>query len=156
MNIKRQPFAIALVALFLLACSPKYIQMYNIHNEPVPAGLTQEQVGKGVRMGATVAGWKAHSRGPGRTQATYNIRAHTVTVDIRYSEYNYSIDYETSHQMKIYCTEEDKEAGIGRTLTTGGGACPGVDQPAYIHENYRVWIDQLNRSINAALQEIDT
>ncbi len=156
MNIKRRSFAIALVALFLLACAPKYIQMHNIRDEPVPAGLTQEQVGKGVRMGAAVAGWDAQSRGPGRMQATYRVRVHTVTVDIRYTEYNYSIDYETSHQMKVYCSEEDKEAGVGRRLTTGGGACPGVDQPAYIHENYREWIDQLNRSIKAALATIDT
>ncbi len=56
--------------------------------------------------------------------------------------------------MKVYCTEEDMEEKRARKLTSGDGTCPGVDQPAYIHENYKDWIDELNRAIGSALQNI--
>ena len=104
--------------------------------------------------GAGAAGWSTEEVSPGLIEATYRIRAHTVTVLISYTEQVYSIDYKTSYEMKVYCTEEDKQERRAKKVTSGGGSCPDVEQPAYIHEKYIEWIDRLNGGINSALHNI--
>jgi hypothetical protein len=148
-------FAVSILAVFALACTPNLIKLYNVHDESVPHGLTQDQVRRAINIGAAVAGWSTEQLSTGSIAATYHIRVHTVTVLISYTEKAYSIDYKTSYEMKVYCTEEDKVEKRSKTVTTGGGSCPGGDQPAYIHENYNAWIEALNRGIRAALQNID-
>jgi hypothetical protein len=128
------------------------VKMYNVHDQPIPPGLTQAQIEKAIKFGASVADWQIEEVTAGRMLATYRIRAHTVVVVINYSGDTYSIDYSKSMEMKVHCTEEDKENGIGSEITTGGDTCTGVDQPAYIHEKYREWVDNLNRAIRLALQ----
>ena len=154
MNRGLRLFAIAIVALFTMACTPSLVRMYNLHGQPIPQGLTQDQVRKAINIGAGTAGWTAKEVSPGSVVATYHIRAHSVTVLISYTERAYNIDYKSSNQMKVYCTEEDMEEKRARKVTSGGGTCPGVDQPAYIHENYKDWVDELNRAIEAALRNI--
>lgn len=153
MESKLRLIAVSILALFAVACTPKYIKTYNVHEQPIPHGLTQDQVRRAINIGAGTAGWSTEEVTPGNIVATYKIRAHTVKVLISYMEQAYNIDYKTSYQMKVYCTEEDKEEKRTRKITTGGGTCP--DQPAYIHENYKDWIDELNRGISSALQNID-
>jgi hypothetical protein len=129
--------------------------MYNVHDQPIPHGLTQDQVRKAINIGAGAAGWSTDDVSPGNIIATYKIRVHTVIVLISYTEQAYSIDYKKSYEMKVYCNEEDAEKKSSKKLTSGGGTCPGVDQPAYIHKNYKEWIDELNRGIRSALQNIE-
>ena len=155
MKRKINLFAVLILALFAVACTPNLVKMYNVHGEPVPHGLTQDQVRRAINIGAAVAGWTTKDVSPGTIAATYRIRVHTVIVLISYTEQAYSIDYKTSYEMKVYCTEEDKEEKRAKKITTGGGSCPSVEQPAYIHENYNVWIEELNRGIRSALQNID-
>lgn len=154
MKNKLQLFAVSILALFAVACTQNLVKMYNVHDQPIPPGLTQDQVRKAIKIGAGVAGWSTVELSPSSIAATYHIRRHTVTALIRYTEQAYSIDYKTSYQMKVYCTEEDKVEKRAKQLTTGGGTCPGVDQPAYIHKNYNVWIEVLERGIRSALQNI--
>jgi hypothetical protein len=153
MERKLRLFATAILALFAVACTPNYIKMYNVHEQPIPHELTEDQVRRAINIGAGTAGWHTEELTPGSMVATYNIRAHTVKVLISYTEQAYNIDYKTSYEMKVFCTEEDKEEQRKRKITTGGGTCP--DQPAYIHENYKVWVDELNRGISSALQNIE-
>lgn len=148
-------FAVSVLAIFSVACTPTLIKMYNVHDQPIPHGLTEDQVRRAINIGAGTAGWSTEDVSLGSIAATYHIRVHTVTVLISYTEHAYSIDYMKSSQMKVFCTEEDKEENRAKKLTTGGGTCPDVDQPAYIHENYKDWIDELNRGIHSALQNID-
>lgn len=148
-------FAVSILALCAVACTPKLVKIYNLHGEPVPHNLTQDQVRRAINIGAAVAGWSTEDVSPGTIAATYRIRVHTVIVLISYTQQAYNIDYKTSYQMKVYCTEEDKEEKRSKKVTTGGGSCPGVAQPAYIHENYNAWIEELNRGIHAALHNID-
>lgn len=152
MHTKLQLFAISLVALFVMACVPKLIPIHNIHDQPIAVGLTQEQVKKAINLGANIAGWDTKDVSPGQIIATYRIRVHTVMVLISYTENAYSIDYNNSYAMKVHCSEEDKEAGRSSKITSGSGTCPDVTQPAYIHEEYQVWINELNRAISVALQ----
>lgn len=154
MKSKLQLFAVSILALFAVACTQNLVKTYNVHDQPIPHELTQDQVRKAIKIGAGVAGWSTEEVSPSSIAATYHIRTHTVTALISYTEQAYSIDYKTSYQMKVYCTEEDKVEKRAKQLTTGGGTCPGVDQPAYIHENYKVWIEQLERGIRSALQNI--
>ncbi len=86
MSRNLRSFAIAIVALFTMACTPNLIRMYNLHDQPIPQGLTQEQVRKAINLGAGTAGWIAKEASPGSFVATYHIRAHTVTVLISYTE----------------------------------------------------------------------
>jgi hypothetical protein len=155
MKSKLRLCAISVLALFAVACTPALIKMYNVHDQPIPHGLTQDQVRKAINIGAGAAGWSTEDVSPGSIIATYKIRVHTVIVLVSYTEHAYSIDYKTSYEMKVSCTEEDEEKKRPKKVTSGGGACPGVDQPAYIHKNYKEWIDQLNRGIRSALQNID-
>jgi len=155
MKSKLNLIAISILALFAVACAPNLIKPYNVHEQPIPHGLTQDQVKRAIKIGAAVAGWSTEDVSPGSIEATYHIRVHEVTVLISYTEQAYSIDYKTSYEMKVYCTEKDKEEQRPKKVTTGGGSCPGVDQPAYIHENYNAWIEELNRGIHSALQNVD-
>lgn len=153
MESKLRLFAVLILAMFAVACAPNYIKTHNVHLQPVPPGLTLDQVRKAINIGAGTAGWSTEEPTPGNIVATYKIRVHTVKVLITYNELTYSIDYKTSYQMKVYCTEEDKEEKRSKKITTGGSTCP--DQPAYIHENYKVWIEELNRGIRSALENVD-
>lgn len=155
MKSKLRLFAISILALFAVACTPTLVKMYNVHDQPIPHGLTQDQVRKAINIGAGTAGWSTEEVSPGSIAATYKIRVHTVIVLISYTEQAYSIDYTTSYEMKVYCTEEDEVEKRPKKVTTGGGICSGVDQPAYIHESYKDWIEELNRGIRSALQNTD-
>jgi hypothetical protein len=155
MKSKFNLLLVSVLAFFAVACTPNLVKVYNVHNEPIPHGLTQDQVKKAINIGAAVAGWSTEDVSPGSIAATYHIRVHTVTVIISYTEQAYSIDYKSSYEMKVYCTEEDKVEKRSKKVTTGGGSCPGIAQPAYIHENYTAWIEELNRGIRAALRNVD-
>lgn len=155
MKSKINLFAVSILALFAVACTPNLVKINNVHDQPIPHGLTQDEVRRAINIGAAVAGWTTEDVSPGTIAATYRIRVHTVIVLISYTEKAYSIDYKTSYEMKVYCSEEDKEEKRAKKITTGVGSCPGVDEPAYIHENYNVWTEELNRGIRSALQNID-
>ena len=109
-NNKLQLLAISLVALFVMSCSVKMVPIRNIQEQPIAQELTEDQVRKAINLGATIAGWDTKDVSPGQILATYRIRVHTVNVLISYSENAYSIDYKNSYQMKVHCSEEDKEA----------------------------------------------
>ena len=154
MKNKFQIFAAFLLVICVMACSPALVRMYNVQDETIPSGLTLDQVKKAINIGAAAAGWSTEDLSLGSMEATYNIRVHTVIVTISYTERAYSIDYKKSYEMKVYCTDEDKEQKRSIKVTDGGGACPGVKQPAYIHPKYQEWIEALNRGIHGALENI--
>ncbi len=152
-NTTSHLFFILLTALFAVACAPNLISMYNVHGQSIPDGLTLDQVGRKIKSAAGIAGWSADEVSPGLIVATNHIRAHTVTVNIRYTEDTYNIDHEMSYYMKISCTAKDKTEAGSIAVSSGPNTCPGNAKPAYIHENYKGWIDELNTAIQAAFKD---
>ena len=142
----------ALFTFSLIACTPKMVAVNNVHDQPVRQGLSQDDVRKLIHEAAATKNWSTRELAPGRILATYNERSHTIEVVITYTENSYGIDYSNTKFMKVYCTEEDKEARRRPDVTDGSGTCPGVDQPAYIHNKYQEWVDELNHSIKLLLQ----
>lgn len=151
MYSKLGSFAAFVVALFVLGCTT-FAPIHNVSNQPVGRNLSEDQVKKGIALGAGIAGWRVQDVNPGHIMATYNIRVHTVIVDIRYDANSYSISYKDSREMKAYCSKEDKAKNQG-LIVTGRASCPGGD-PAYIHGNYNDWVRSLDNAIAAALSTI--
>jgi len=149
MKMTRRFLASLLLIPLLSACEPLLIPMSELDGQPVATSLTQEQVRAAIKSAASTAGWEAQDAGPGSILATYNIRVHTVVVDISYTETGYSINYDRSNEMKVHCSEAEKTKG--RIKITGPDICPDGAKPIYIHKNYQAWIDQLNAAIVRAL-----
>ena len=137
-------------ALWLIGCS----QMIPIDEVPssgtIERPLTKDQIKQAIEEGAYNAGWTPKEVGKGQIAASYRIRAHDVTVMINYSEDVYQINYESSREMKVQCSEEDytKSKNI---IVTGRQSCPAFQDPLYIHENYGEWIMNLKRSIDQSI-----
>ena len=140
--------AISVSILFITGCV-SIIPLDNIDDHTIVQELSEQQVKEAINEGIEAAGWAVENEAAGKILAAYNIRTHTIAVNIRYTEKNYSINYAYSINMKVYCTENDKAKGV--TLTnwpeqTCGGARPGL-----IHSAYNEWVENLNSEINTAL-----
>lgn len=140
------------VALLIVGCTT-FAPIHDVNNQPVGRDLTEDQVQKAIKLGAGVAGWRIQDVNPGHILATYNIRVHTVIVDIRYDANSYSINYKDSREMKAYCSKDDKAKNQG-LIVTGRASCPDGQDPAYIHGNYNDWIRSLDSAIAAAISTV--
>lgn len=145
--------ALSIVCIFLVGCAGTMVPIANFYDEPVPGELTLEQTTKGIKVGAAAAGWLVTPVSDNRMRATYRIRVHTVIVMIDYTADSYSINYDSSYQMKIKC-EAQLDPKTPYMVTNGATACPGGAPPTYIHKNYNQWVQQLNHAIRAGLTAI--
>ena len=118
------------------------------HNIDKP--LTKEQVKESILEGAKYASWRVQDLGSGTMLATYKIRVHTVKVRIAYTESSYSLYYESSNEMKIYCTKKAFDEKKGKVVS-GIQDCPDGMPPYAIHEAYQTWVDGLNLDIQTSL-----
>ncbi len=141
---------LVIVLLSLAACQSAMIPMPNLYNQPINSKLSQDETREAIKSGAISAGWLVDNVSDGRMIATYRIRAHTAIVSIGYSADSYGIFYKNSMHMKVKCGT--RPASGRPSVTTGQTACPGGTVPTYIHENYEVWINGHNSTIQAALQ----
>lgn len=139
-------FILIFSAFFLSACGPNFIPIYNLNNNKISNELTNDQVKNAIKLGGVTSGWRIDEIEPGHMIGTFIIRGHVVIADIQYTTSSYGITYKNSKNMKIYCSEEDKEAGAP-PMVSGRTNCKAV----YIHEAYKIWIDDLNRSIQMSL-----
>jgi hypothetical protein len=116
----------------------------------IERSLTQEQIKQAIEEGAERVGWRTKDVGNDKILALYQIRVHTVSVEITYSDTSYDIRYKSSGQMKVFCSEADKQAARNIKVT-GEEACPGFADPLYIHGNYAKWVNTLKQSIENSL-----
>jgi len=151
MSTYLRKWLLATVVLVLAGCQARMIPMHNLYNQHVNGELGQAAIGEAIKSGAVSAGWRIDAASESNMFATYNIRAHTVVVNIGYSADRYSILYRGSSHMKVKCGTRP-DSGMKPKVTSSASACPGDTVPTQIHENYKDWIEQLNRSISAALQ----
>ncbi len=133
--------------VFVAGCVPM-IPMYSIGDQRIERELTEEEIREGIIEGATNAGWHVQKQEAGRITLSLAVRAHLVVVEALYDSSNYRIDYVSSRSMKIQC-----EMGEPVRLS-GAESCPDNKQPAYIHKNYRAWIENLNHSVLVALATV--
>ena len=70
------------------------------------APLTDAQVRQAIVAASTATArqWMISDLGSGRLLATYHVRTHTVSVEIRYSAERYSVVYRDSINMKFLLT----------------------------------------------------
>lgn len=138
------------LAFWLAGCQSAMVPMPNVYGMPINANLSLERSREAIKLGALSAGWTVDDVSDDTIIATYKIRAHTVIVNIGYSPRSYGIFYKNSYNMKIQCGT--RPATKKSTISVGQTGCPDGTVPTYIHENYKLWVDQLNDSIQAALQ----
>jgi len=143
-----QLVASSVLILFVTGCV-SIIPLDNIDDHTIVQELSEQQVKEAINSGIEAAGWTVENEAAGKILATYAVRVHTIAVNIRYTEKDYSINYAYSINMKVYCTDQDKAKGV--TLTNWPEqTCAGV-RPALIHSAYNEWVENLNSEINTAL-----
>jgi hypothetical protein len=124
---------IFLFSLLVMACR-NLAPIYNIENAPVinysGKNYTTEQVKSAIIRAGMIRGWVIHEIRPGLLQGDIVVRnKHRVTVEISYTDKNYSIVYKSSNLP----------AERGR-----------------IHPKYNVWIGNLHNDIRAHLANLHT
>ena len=142
---------LAIATLLLVGCQSAMTSMPSVHDRRIKDELTQDEVRKAIKVGATTAGWQVGEESDSQMLATYRIRGHTVVVVIDYSPDNYSIKYKSSINMKVKCGVRN-DAAEPTKVTTGQSPCPGGAPPTFIHQNYKDWLAGLNDSIKATLR----
>ena len=143
-----QLFSISVSILFITGCV-SIIPLKNIDDQVIGRDLSEQQVKEAIHSGVEAAGWTIENEGPGKILATYMIRSHTVAVNIRYTENNYSINYAYSNNMKVYCSDKEKARGV--VIAKWPEESCGGARPQLIHAAYEKWVEELKSEIDAAL-----
>jgi len=134
-------------AVLITGCSGSMVPLHEVdNNNIIDKSLTKDQVKDSILEGAKNAGWVAEVQGSSSILATYQIRIHTVQVNIGYSEFYYAPYFKSSIAMKMKCASTDKGH-----IVSGYKSCPGNSPPYAINANYKIWIDQLNAAIQNSL-----
>lgn len=141
--------AVALSVLFITGCVASLPVLHNIDDHTILQELSEQQVKNAILKGTEAAGWTVENAAPGKILVTYTRRIHTVAVNIRYTEKNYSINYAYSINMKIHCTDKDKAKTI--ILTKWPEETCGGARPAMIHKAYNKWVKRLHSKIKTEL-----
>jgi len=142
------------MALSLIGCS-QMVPIDSVNRSgTVDRTLTMDQIRGAIEEGAQNAGWVTKEQGDVQLIASYQVRTHNVVVMINYSEDTYSIDYKSSREMKVQCTDKDYK-NSKNIIITGRQSCPGFEDPKYIHGNYQEWITRLKGSIEHSIAFAD-
>ena len=137
------------MTLFVAGCSGM-VPLHKVDESHfVDGSLTEDQVKEAIIQGIEAAGWFAKDLGGDEILATYRIRTHTVHVVINYTDTYYATRYKSSSEMKMFCTQRDRDNARNIKIS-GRQECPG-GIPMYIHGNYKIWVDSLNASIQREL-----
>ena len=149
MKISLRVCFISTITLLIAACATSMVRVVDFEDvHIIHKRLTEEQVKEAIVEGAAASGWLTKDMGNGRILATYHVRTHTVHVRIDYRNSNYSTGYSSSNGMKMFCSERDKKTH--QLKVTGRDKCR-TGGPAYIHGNYKKWMDALNAAIQSSL-----
>ena len=119
--------AMALMMLLLTGCGG--LPIYNVQDAPITQnGASEDSVFNAIKTGGYKKGWRVTKTKPGLAKAYINVRGkHEATVEIKYDNKSYSINYLSSSHLKYNAEEKT------------------------IHKNYNSWIKNLNNSIQNEL-----
>jgi hypothetical protein len=153
-NAMKTPWkSVVILSVSFLAGGCAY-SMVELHESEgtytVENGLTKSQVKEAVLEGAEAAGWRVKDVDDDKIYLTYAVRSHSVTEEIFYTETYYRYTYESSSNMKMFCTEQDK-LGNKNLKISGQQECPYGRDPRFVHPNYKKWVDSLNTAIQNSL-----
>lgn len=120
----------AIVSLLLLfaACGSSTVVNYSNEAHSAAQGTSSKQIGDAIRRAGAGRGWVMKRRGPGKIEATLNIRVHTAVVEVSYNKKTFSINYKDSDN-----------------LSYDNGS---------IHRNYNSWVKNLRQAILAQISAI--
>jgi hypothetical protein len=134
---------------FVIGCSGM-VPLHEVDKSHfVDRSLPKDQVKEAIIEGAETAGWRAKDLGGDMILATYRIRTHMIHVEINYTDTYYATRYKSSNEMKMFCTQRDRD-NARNIKVSGRQECPG-GIPLYIHGNYKIWVDSLNAAIQSSL-----
>ena len=115
-------------AVALGACAS--IPILNVNDAPIATGksLQVNQVRQAIVTAGNALGWKIVDSKPGLLEGTLRLRDHTAVVEIPFTTGKYSIVFKSG----VNLNEKDGQ----------------------IHKNYNGWVQNLEKSINAALASL--
>lgn len=115
-------------AVALGACAS--IPILNVIDAPIATGksLQVNQVRQAIVTAGSALGWKIVDSKPGLLEGTLRLRDHTAVVEIPFTTDKYSILFKSG----VNLNEKDGQ----------------------IHKNYNGWVQNLEKSINAALASL--
>ena len=115
-------------AVALGACAS--IPILNVNDAPIATGksLQVNQVRQAIVTAGSALGWKIVDSKPGLLEGTLRLRDHTAVVEIPFTTGKYSIVFKSG----VNLNEKDGQ----------------------IHKNYNGWVQNLEKSINAALASL--
>jgi uncharacterized membrane protein len=123
--IARRAVLVLLLILIATSLSCRKAPVRDIPDNSIPntfdKTLTIEEVEAAIIAGGSEAGWSMRKTSPGLIIGTIQVRTHQASVDVKYSENNWSITYRDSSNLK-YNGEK-------------------------IHVNYNKWVSRLADSI---------
>jgi len=97
-------FSVILVVMVAFTACNRMEPVYNVEEQAIPSGTQQkissEQVGKIIAKAALDKGWLVNETKPGLLHCTIKWRDHSAVVDITYSNQSYSIELDTSQNLK--------------------------------------------------------
>ena len=115
-------------AVALGACAS--IPILNVNDAQIATGksLQVNQVRQAIVTAGSALGWKIVDSKPGLLEGTLRLRDHTAVVEIPFTTGKYSIVFKSG----VNLNEKDGQ----------------------IHKNYNGWVQNLEKSINAALASL--
>ena len=109
----------------MAACAKEH-PILNFHDQFVGHNMTKNQVRSCIFSAGKARKWQMKEIKPGLIRGRTNVRGHIASIDINYSDKNYSIDYKSSENL----------------LAKGGS----------IHRNYNRWVNLLNNGIQSCIR----
>jgi len=102
-EVLRKLSVILLMTVAFAACT-RVEPVYNVEEDVVPTAtqqkLSSEQVGKIIAKVAIEKGWTVNEIKPGNLHCTLKWHDHSAIVDITYSKTDYSIELDSSQNLK--------------------------------------------------------
>ncbi|MCK6264360.1 hypothetical protein KP803_13850 [Vibrio sp. ZSDE26] len=123
--MKTFKIAISLFLTLLLVGCGRVQPIMNVEDTPVAYELNKQQVKSAILEAAMNRGWVINEVASAKLTATVNVRTHSATIEIPYSNKYYSIHYVESKNLKA--------------------------SDGSIHRNYNRWINNLNVDIQKKL-----
>ncbi len=99
----------------------------NVESAPIPQGIDPGKIENAIVMGGKQRGWLSKKVTDRHLEATINVRKHSATVDIKWTDAGYSITYKDSQNLKY--------------------------KDGKIHSNYNIWVRNLNLDIQKSLTQ---
>jgi len=117
--------SLIVLAVIMSGCSSTK-PILNLHNEPISTSVdvtdvTLNEVEDAILAAGVQLGWDGEVIKPGLIESTLLLRSHKAVVDISYTDKEYSIDYQSSKNLKY--------------------------KDGKIHKNYNAWIANLSKKI---------